>query len=877
MNITKLLKFIVPAFLLVTAFSSCSKEISDKRDSGYGYAQFKIYKEASYEGSKASLDYLRDASKVMVQLQYGEVSISQTLTLSYADAESAEYGVRSARIKLLTGNYKVVTYTIFDNLDNEVYKSGNGGEFDIVEGGLTVHDLTADVTPRGKAMFTFTKFFASGAKSSAESSYTFDEIRKAELVLSNTVTGVRTQVRDLETSFDIHFDESDDKEDDYMTSSQACTTKVSLRAGKYKLVSYTLYDKDGDLLETGSPHASAVEQGLDIFEVKDNSTTEVNVPVTMHEAAAYLKDYYALREIWESLDGPNWYYKGEDWAEGANWDFEHKSPDLWGDQPGVQLHPNGRVALINIGDFCFKGELSPAIGKLTELTELYLGSHNDINMFGYDPTLKRDGGDVERFNRHKEYMDMMHPASQLSEPIARALKEHDIRIPEIALYDNYSEEQIMAMSRPEGIQLKDVRPGTLCNGLTKLPKEMGNLHKLERFYVANGLLEDLPMEMGELESLEEIEIYNCPKMTKAPEVFSKFKALEVVNLGYNPQLGEGEAEKIVDMLSKSPSAAKIQILYMNNCNMTVLDGAAIKRMPKIGLLDLASNKIERITEAFGSEIGPTKFFINNNRLTEFPVDENGVFCNMDDVENFTASNNLLTEFPDIFDAKSVYTMGSVDFSFNHISRVQNAGNGYKGLKVTTLTLNNNEELTMFPAAFAESNSIITNFALRGCSLEGFEKKCFVGKTVVDISSLDLSYNHLKKLSDEMIATNMPYLYGIDISYNRFTNFPFTPLDCAYLTVFAIRGQRNENGARCLAEWPTGIYKHKGLRGLYLGSNNLGKVDDTISTLCYYLDISDNPEIIFDASDICYEYARGRFYLIYDTTQDIRNCEYIVKE
>ena len=126
----------------------------------------------------------------------------------------------------------------------------------------------------------------------------------------------------------------------------------------------------------------------------------------------------------------------------------------------------------------------------------------------------------------------------------------------------------------------------------------------------------------------------------------------------------------------------------------------------------------------------------------------------------------------------------------------------------------------------------------------------------------------------MIATNTPYLYGLDISYNRFSKFPFGPLDCAYLTVLAIRGQRNARGERCLSEWPQGIYQHKGLRGLYLGSNDIGKVDDTISTLCYYLDISDNPEIIFDASDICSAYARGMFYLIYDKTQDIRNCEYI---
>ena len=127
----------------------------------------------------------------------------------------------------------------------------------------------------------------------------------------------------------------------------------------------------------------------------------------------------------------------------------------------------------------------------------------------------------------------------------------------------------------------------------------------------------------------------------------------------------------------------------------------------------------------------------------------------------------------------------------------------------------------------------------------------------------------------MHAGNLPYLYGVELSHNRFTEFPWEPLDSQYLTVFAIRSQRNEAGERCLSEWPTGLFNHRGLRGFYIGSNNLGKIEDTISTLIYYLDISDNPDIIFDASDICYAYQVGAYILIYDKTQDIRNCDYMI--
>lgn len=103
-------------------------------------------------------------------------------------------------------------------------------------------------------------------------------------------------------------------------------------------------------------------------------------------------------------------------------------------------------------------------------------------------------------------------------------------------------------------------------------------------------------------------------------------------------------------------------------------------------------------------------------------------------------------------------------------------------------------------------------------------------------------------------------------------FPWSPLNCAGLTVYAIRGQRDAQGNRCLREWPTGLYQHTGLRGFYIGSNDLRKIDDTISHLIYHLDISDNPNITFDASAICYYWQQGAYNLIYDKTQNILNCD-----
>ena len=63
---------------------------------------------------------------------------------------------------------------------------------------------------------------------------------------------------------------------------------------------------------------------------------------------------------------------------------------LWGVQPGVEVHSNGRVAKISIGEFGFRGHVPAAIGQLSELVELYLGTHNDGNLLEYDPSIAPD-------------------------------------------------------------------------------------------------------------------------------------------------------------------------------------------------------------------------------------------------------------------------------------------------------------------------------------------------------------------------------------------------------------------------------------------------------------------------------------------------------
>ena len=872
-----LYRFTVCLALVAFGLMGCSEDKPiDNREPNYGYVQFRLFKAASYdEGSRAvrpTLDYLSEAYKVKVTLAYGETTLAQTINLSASDAESAEFGLRSDKLKLLTGRYDVVTFSLYDATDELIYNGAPAGEcsVEVREGGLEVVDLTVNVTPRGAVRFSLTKDLSSleGTRA-AEREYTFDEIRRASITVQNKMSNVRTSFDKLQCKFSVHFDESDAEEDGYQTSSIVCDTTLSLTAGDYRVVSLVAYDASGMVLEV----LGNVE-GAD-FSVADNRTTESAIPVALHATDEYIKDYYALREIWESLNGESWYYVGENFPTGSNWDF-NKDPDLWGDQPGVELHSNGRVARLDLSDFAFSGDMSPAIGQLTELVELYLGNHNDVNLLTYDPTANEVSLSERRRNRmehHKEYLSMIHTPTQLSEPCARALAEKGLSIPAMSLYADKNEGDIFDLKTGEQrqINLYDTNHGTLNNGLRSLPAEIGRLKKLEIFYVANSEIEALPAEMADLVSCTDLEIYNCPKMTRFPLSIAQMPELVSINISNNAQWSAEEIYAGLDALAKGPSREKIQILYARQNSLEELP-ASFSQMEKIGLLDLAFNKISKI-HPLGKGVAPVQLYLDNNLIEELPRDEEGYFCGYDDIETFSMRFNRLKKVPNIFSSDSRFTMVSVDFSGNLIDGFEGEEDGtYKGVKVNTLTLAANPRLTKYPTALAKSNSTVEYVILRACNVDEIPAGSFTYDNSIFLQSLDLSYNNLTDLPREFHAGNMPYFYGLDLSFNNFSEFPYEPLDCAGLTVFAVRSQRNEKGERCLREWPTGIYQHTGLRGLYLGSNDLRKIDDTISTLCYYLDISDNPNIVFDASDICYAWQVGAYILIYDKWQNITNCD-----
>lgn len=846
--------------LLITIIGAACTDDKEVFQAGNGYVQFKVYKSASYVKDEASraggnvLDSLYEANKVKVVLRSNDYDFSQTLMLHAYDEQSAEYGLRSDKLELQPGEYTVVGFYLYDRAEKEPIFAGIPSEkttFTIVSGGLVMQDLLVDAIGKGIVKFELIKNIQASRGASDSEPYPFSDINKVDIKVQNMDTKETQEFKSLKVTY---VEDFDGQGIGYRTSVGRIDTLVTAEAGNYKILSYAAYNRT-ELLQYFNDEVL----GEATFTVTDNKQTEAKVPVTILETAANIKDYYNLRTLWEQLGGPNWSYVGESYPQGTNWDFENKDVDMWGDQPGVSLDKNGRVIGLSIGDFNPTGIVPAVIGEFTELQSLALGTHNDKLRPGENPLADLKGGLTPAVleKLRSDYMDNF--------ALRDSRQDWDVQMQRCMV------ESGQPAIKKSIVQPKDIIHGDLTNGIMGISEEIGKLQKLEILYIANSPIEKLPQALGDLESCTDLEIYNCPNLKAFPLQLARMKNLTQLNMAMNPQLAAAFPEGI-RQIADGEAGKSLQILYLGYNNIGSLP-ENVSDMKKLGKIDLIYNKLI-VLPAFGKDVNLVQGTFDYNKIKSIATDENGIFCGMDDVESLSFSHNELTEFPDIFDASSIYIMASINFSYNKIKKVSTK----KGINTNELSLAGNE-LETFPADLFKTNSPLMVLNLSGNRIKTFTNEDMKGGKVYMMTSLDLSNNRLEKLPDDLNGTTMPHLYGIDISGNQFSAFPWGLANISYLNTLIMRNQRDDDGNRVYKEWPTNIGNHKGLRALLLGGNDIGKVPETekLSYLINTLDVSDNPNLILNVSSVCPYIKAGMYLLIYDTTQDIRGCDYLTLE
>lgn len=881
------------SLLTMVVVTGCSED-DEALQSQYGYVQFKLYKSASFENGVTratdKLESLFDAQKIMVVMTHNGTTVSQTLPLNAYNANNAEYGLRSDKLQLLAGTYKIIGYYLYDKLDKVLLAgpAGEDNEFTVVSGGLQEQTLTVDAVSRGTVTFKLTK---EGLSTRAAGEYLFSNIRFIDVTVMNTFTRVTTGLKGMKVTYEEDSKENqnpDNVNDKYMDIGVAtCDSAVWLPAGTYQVVAYTTYSQSGSTkpeLETQSVRGEP-------FIVEDNKLTEdANVPIQLKETAEYIKDYKALKAIWEALDGKNWKYNSgivDNTVHPSNWNF-NKELDMWGDQPGVDLDANGRVTGLSLAGFGAKGRVPDAIGQLTELKTLSFGTHGETlsgRLFGEDklaPDMTEEQKQRIRMHYKRMFLDY-DPRLNMSELLQDGINRHP---------------KLQPIKKDNRITLKDTQIGGLTNRITFISKAVQRLTKLQNLYLANSPItydniatdwEDATSEYAKqyadeelswsnLKDLTDVELYNCPKLTQIPEFVYDLPELQLLNIACNKGISADQLtadwKKLADDEDTGP---KVQILYLGYNNLEKFpESESLQKMVKLGLLDCVHNNVNHL-EAFGTNVKLSDLMLSYNQIEEIPDN----FCAFtDQVEGLGFSHNKLKYIPNIFNANSVYVMGSVDFSYNEIgsegSNINCPLDQYKGINASTVTLSYNK-IKKFPTELFASGSPISTIDLSNNLMTSIPENSLKPKNgnyknTYLLTIIDLRFNKLTSLSDDFRATTLPYLSNMDVSYNCFSKFPTQPLNSSQLKAFGIRHQRDAEGNRILREWPTGITTCPSLIQLQIGSNDIRKVDEKLTLQLYILDIGDNPNISIDVTSVCPYIEAGMYVLIYDTTQDIRGCD-----
>lgn len=902
MNLKKLystffLPFII-SLLTVGMVTGCSDDDDELQQGQYGYVQFKLYKSASFDDGASTratdkLNSLKEAQKIKVVMIHNGTTVSQTLLLNAYNADNAEFGLRSDKLQLLAGTYKMVGYYLYNKVDEILLagSAGNDNTFTVVAGGLHEQALTVDAIERGMVTFKLTKEGLPTRASGSESKgYLFSNIKLIDVTVTNLFTREVTTIEGLKVKYEegsVEHPNEDDPNDKYMDIGTAkCDSVVWLPAGTYQVTAYTTWSKTGSTkteLETQSVKGES-------FRVEDNKqTTGAIVPIQLSETAEYIKDYRALKEIWEKLGGKNWGYYGIGEKPGTNWNF-NKELDMWGDQPGVTLDNNGRITGLTIEGFGADGVVPDAIGQLTELRVLSLGSHSEkvnngrlFSQSGIHANMSEAQKQKMRMNYRELFLDY-DPRVQMSELLQDGINRDPSMKP---------------VKKDTRITLKATQLGALSNNITFVSKAVMRLTKLQQFYMGNSpfetenlcanwenpdseyakAYENEELSWSNMTELTDIELYNCRGLKALPRFLFELPELQLLNIACNTGIPGEQLTQDWGELSESPAGAKIQILYMSYNNLKAFpESEKLQKMTKLGLLDCMHNQIGAGVEeyelpAFGTEIKLATLTLDYNEIAKIPDD----FCAFtDQVETLSFSHNKLKYIPNIFNAKSVYVMGSVDFSYNEIGSVngqniEGASEDFKGINASTISLAYNQIKT-FPKELFSAGSPISSLNLSNNLLTEIKDGDLKGENAHLLTIADFRFNKLTKLSNEFLPTRLPYLSNMDVSYNCFSKFPTEPLNSSKLSAFGIRAQRDKDGNRTLREWPEGITTCPSLIQLQIGGNDIRKVNETLTPKLYILEIKDNPNISIDVTSVCPYIEANAYVLIYDKTQDIRGCD-----
>lgn len=859
---------------------SCSDDDVVESGDKYGYLQIELQKAVTrsvVEGS--TLDHLSDARKVKLSLRYNGMFIEQTLNLIIGDGEDADYRLTSENVKMQSGEYQITGYAIIGE-----YKSGDMAEilqvcepdqpitFTIRERELSRQPLTVEATAYGKfsAHLNRIEAMTRGAATYSEL-FAFNDIDSVQIVMRRTVGGTSyredCKVKAYKCSTDVPaFD----------------TDSINLQAGDYAITHFELFNKYGKFMYA---------QDVDIpFAIKDFSLTKTDIGVQMPENDYAIAEGIALKQIWDAMDGENWNWHESDGNAGANWVFKMAdgSPrpiSAWTKQIGVTLI-NGRVVSLNLGSFNPRGNVPDAIGQLTALEKLYLGMHTDEVYY----QLEGVGGVHYSLNPYQlgqmqDRPSRMEVARERTAIRQMSATDFSLRTSRL-LYKGKTEVQnkfalLKTAKKETGITIPEVNTygqhtSDPANRITGISPEIGKCVNLQELYIANTLMTKLPTEaFQKLTNITDLELFNNPFENIDGDMFKNMTYLTSVNFDSFYRMTESQIHAMVNKMCEY--CPKVQLLYMNRMNLTSMP-EKLNYLTDLRLLDLSYNKIKKVKSLL--PMAPIQFMMNYNQVEELPAD----FFKVDDLELFSMTDNDLKQFPVVLSNLSgLYTISEIDLQGNkHMNGFQE---GFAGIRVEKLKLgycsmgrlkDDKSKKGEFPVEFSRYHSEINYFVIAGNNIDTIRNAAFAD--IKYLQAFDLGVNNLKYMPSYFNTEHFPYLTGLEVSHNRFNQFPDNILNVAGLQQLLCADQgyyRDEDSGqwetqwvRTMTKWPDYLHQHGSLTNVNLSGNDFRTVTNFPTNLTT-LNVTNNPHIRMRVpQSVIYRMDNGLFVLYYDEEQDI---------
>jgi Leucine-rich repeat (LRR) protein len=409
--------------------------------------------------------------------------------------------------------------------------------------------------------------------------------------------------------------------------------------------------------------------GGHIFGFKGNAVIGISpVPVSVN-----IQDSLALVSIYNSTDGPNWYYKNN-WLSGRlnSWQF-------------VDVI-NGRVLHLNLNDNNLKGTIPVEVGNLENLTNLSISGNyklegtipatigklkNLINLsFGGN---RLTGGIPPELESCSNLLMLTFSGNKLTGSIPDAIGQLT-KMEYLALNGNQ-----FSGSIPAGIinliYLKNLNLSN--NKLTgTLPEYIGNLTMLKDLRINyNQFSGQLPESVWNLSNLENFAIDNNKFEGAISPGIGAFTKLIMLNLNNNnftslpPEIGlltklsslTAENNKIAGILPSSIGGlTKLTHIKLTNNLLTGLP-AEIGSLALLQNLQLGYNLIEDLPAEIGKLTALEELVLTSNKLSEIPY-EIGAMYNL---INLAADSNKITGLT--FGFSLVKKLGSLKLSYNNIS------------------------------------------------------------------------------------------------------------------------------------------------------------------------------------------------------------------